>query len=91
MRAFDTGPGAPTQTVLDEGTLKAPRGNVSFDLTPKGMDKVQFTYRKEGQKPRHTGLKRGRGERMPDPETHARSREITKWPAGWTATLRTYG
>ena len=58
MRAFDTGPGAPTQAVLDEGTLKAPRGNVSFDLTPKGMDKVQFTYRKEGQKPRHTGLKR---------------------------------
>ena len=60
MVAFRTGPGAPTQTVLKDGVLKAPRGNVSFDLTPQPRDRLQFTFRK-GSKARNTRLKRSDG------------------------------
>ena len=56
--AFDVGPGAPTQTMIEDGTLKAPRGNVSFDVRPKGDDRLEFTFRKDGRKQLGAKLKR---------------------------------
>ena len=43
-------------------TLKVPRGNASFKLTPRGaeeVEEVEFTYRKKGRRAGHTKLKRG--------------------------------
>ena len=48
--AFDVGPRAPTQTVIEDGTLKAPRGDASFEVKPKGVDRLEFTFRKDGRK-----------------------------------------
>ena len=56
--AFDVGPGAPTQTAIEDRTLKAPRGNVSYDVRPKGEDRLEFTFRKEGRKQLEAKLKR---------------------------------
>ena len=73
MVAFRTGPGAPTQTVLEDGTLKAPRGNVSFDVTPQRKDRLQFTFRKGGNA-RNTRLKRSEAKGC---LTHIRMLETT--------------
>ena len=58
MVAFDTGAGAATDSVLEEGTLRAVRGKHSYELVATGEDEVRDTYRRDGKKPQHTTLKR---------------------------------
>ena len=58
IRAFDAGPGAAVQSMLEEGTLRAVRGRNSYELVAKGEDMVRHTYRRDGKNPQHTTLKR---------------------------------
>ena len=58
MVAFDAGPEAAVQSVLEEGTLRAVRGRHSYELVAKREDKVRHTYRRDGKNPMRTTLKR---------------------------------
>ena len=58
MVAFDAGPEAAVQSVLDGATLRAVRGRHSYELVAKGEDKVRHTYRRDGKNPMRTTLKR---------------------------------
>ena len=58
MRAFDAGPEAAVQSVLEEGTVRAVRGRNSYELVAWGEDKVRHTYRWDGKNPMRTTLKR---------------------------------
>lgn len=58
MVAFDTGAGAATQSVLEEGTLREVRGKHSYEVVASGEDEVRHTYRRNGKNPQHTTLKR---------------------------------
>ena len=58
MVAFGAGPGAAAQSVAEDGKLRAVRGKHGYELVTSGEDKVRHTYRKDGNKPAHTTLKR---------------------------------
>ena len=58
MRAFDAGPEAAVQGVLESETLQAVQGRHSNQLVAKGEDKVRHTYRRDGKNPMRTTLKR---------------------------------
>ena len=58
MVAFDAGPEAAVQSVLEGETLRAVRGRHSYELVAKGEDKVRHTYRRDGKNPMRTTLKR---------------------------------
>lgn len=58
MVAFDAGPEAAVQSVLEGETLRAVRGRNSYELVAKGEDRVRHTYRRDGKNPMRTTLKR---------------------------------
>ena len=58
MVAFDAGPDAAVQSVLEGETLRAVRGRHSYELVAKGEDRLRHTYRRDGKNPMRTTLKR---------------------------------